>query len=157
MKKTLISGILLGDYRKRGCMQMVGRRKKHIGLKVFLVIIAIIIVAGVVCKEQIKNVIGDKVAEVAVEKLIDEKLNDDSLTYGDVSAKEILDNMDEEDKQTVTDIVKDNMTAENIKTAESYVKSGDTDGLKEYVKETLSEEDKATVTEMYEKYKNTVN
>lgn len=136
---------------------MVGRRKKHIGLKVFLVIIAIIIVAGVVCKEQIKNVIGDKVAEVAVEKLIDEKLNDDSLTYGDVSAKEILDNMDEEDKQTVTDIVKDNMTAENIKTAESYVKSGDTDGLKEYVKETLSEEDKATVTEMYEKYKNTVN
>ena len=113
--------------------------------------------AGVVCKEQIKNVIGDKVAEVAVEKLIDEKLNDDSLTYGDVSAKEILVNMAEEDKQTVTDIVKDNMTAENIKTAESYVKSGDTDGLKEYVKETLSEEDKATDTEMYEKYKNTVN
>lgn len=132
------------------------RRKKHTGLKIFLVIVVVLVAGVFLLKDQIISAVKDKAAEVVVEKLIDEKLNDDSLSYNGVSAKDIIDSMDEADKETITSVITNNMTEENISAVESYVKSGDTAGLKDYVKENLSETDKATVTDLYEKYKDQI-
>ena len=61
--------------------------------------------------------------------------------------------MDEADKETVKDIVENNLSEETISQATDYLKKGDTAGLKEYVKENLSEEEKQEVQDLYQKYK----
>ena len=132
------------------------RRKRHTGFKVFLIIVAVLAVSIFVLKDQIISAVKTKAAEVVVEKLLEEKLSDDSLSYNGVSAKDIMDHMDEADKETITSVITSNMTEENISAVESYVKSGDTAGLKDYVKDNLSETDKATVEDLYEKYKDQI-
>ena len=133
------------------------RRKKHTGLKIFLFIVVICIAGGIVFWKQIKSVTSQKAAEVVVEKLLDSKISSDKAVYGDLSAKDIYNSMDEADKQVVTDIITDHMTTDNIKNVEQYVTAGDTAGLEQYAKDNLSTEETQTIQNMYEKYKDQLN
>lgn len=133
------------------------RRKKHTGLKILLFILVICIVGGIVFWKQIKSVTSQKAAEVVVEKLLDSKISADKAVYGDLTAKDIYNSMDDADKQVVTDIITDHMTADNIKNVEQYVTAGDTAGLEQYAKDNLSTEETQTIQNMYEKYKDQLN
>lgn len=133
------------------------KRKKHTGLKIFLFLVVICIVGGIVSWKQIKSVTSQKAAEVVVEKLLDSKISSDKAVYGNLSAKDIYNSMDDADKQVVTDIITDHMTPENIKNVEQYVTSGDTAGLEQYAKDNLSTEETQTIQNMYEKYKDQLN
>ena len=133
------------------------RRKKHTGLKIFLFIVVICIAGGIVFWKQIKSVTSQKAAEVVVEKLLDSKISSDKAVYGDLSAKDIYNSMDEADKQVVTDIITDHMTPDNIKNVEQYVTAGDSAGLEQYAKDNLSTEETQTIQNMYEKYKDQLN
>ena len=133
------------------------RRKKHTGLKIFLFIVVICIAGGIVFWKQIKSVTSQKAAEVVVEKLLDSKISSDKAVYGDLSAKDIYNSMDEADKQVVTDIITDHMTTDNIKNVEQYVTAGDSAGLEQYAKDNLSTEETQTIQNMYEKYKDQLN
>lgn len=133
------------------------KRKKHTGLKIFLFLVVICIVGGIVFWKQIKSVTSQKAAEVVVEKLLDSKISSDKAVYGNLSAKDIYNSMDDADKQVVTDIITDHMTPENIKNVEQYVTSGDTAGLEQYAKDNLSTEETQTIQNMYEKYKDQLN
>lgn len=130
-----------------------GRKKKHTVRNIVLILLLLCIVGGVVFWQPIKNAASKKAAEVVVEKLLDDKIDSDQAVYGKLSAQDIYDSMDDADKEAVTDIVTDHMSAENIKNVEQYVASGDTAGLKAYVKETLSSEETQVIEDMYEKYK----
>ena len=129
------------------------RRKRHLGLNIFLGMVLIVVLVGFVLKDQITNKVKDKAAEVVVEKLLDEKIGADTAVYGNLTASDIYDSMDEADKETVKDIVENNLSEETISQATDYLKKGDTAGLKEYVKENLSEEEKQEVQDLYQKYK----
>lgn len=129
------------------------RRKRHLGLKIFLGIVLVVVIVGFVMKDQISSGVKDKAAEVVVEKLLDEKIAKDTAVYGDKTASDIYESMDSEDQEAVKSIVEEHLDQETISEATSYLTSGDTAGLKEYVKENLSEEEKQEVQDLYEKYK----
>ena len=66
--------------------------------------------------------------------------------------KEIYESMSEEDKDTVTEIIANNVSIDSVSEVQSYVNSGDTNGLMEYAKENLSEEEVKELTEIMSKY-----
>ena len=73
-----------------------------------------------------------------------------------VNAKEIMDAMDE-DRQVklLDDIITNHMSTETMKEASSYITSGDTAGLKQYAKDTLTASELEQIKELYNKYKST--
>ena len=66
--------------------------------------------------------------------------------------KEIYESMSEEDKDTVTEIIANNVSLDSVSEVQSYVNSGDTNGLMEYAKDNLSEEEVKELTEIMSKY-----
>ena len=66
--------------------------------------------------------------------------------------KEIYESMSEEDKDTGTEIIANNVSIDSVSEVQSYVNSGDTNGLMEYAKENLSEEEVKELTEIMSKY-----
>ena len=76
-------------------------------------------------------------------------------TYAEKSTgktKEIYESMSEEDKDAVTEIIANNVTIESVSEVQSYVNSGDANGLMEYAKDNLSEEEVKELTEIMSKY-----
>ena len=76
-------------------------------------------------------------------------------TYAEKSTgktKEIYESMSEEDKDAVTEIIANNVTIESVSEVKSYVNSGDANGLMEYAKDNLSEEEVKELTEIMSKY-----
>lgn len=76
-------------------------------------------------------------------------------TYAENSTgktKEIYESMSEEDKDTVTEIIANNVSIDSVSEVQSYVNSGDTNGLMEYAKDNLSEEEVKELTEIMSKY-----
>ena len=67
-------------------------------------------------------------------------------------AKEIYDTMSEEDKDTVTEIIANNVSLDSISEVQSYVNSEDASGLMEYAEENLSEEEIKELTDIMSKY-----
>ena len=66
--------------------------------------------------------------------------------------KEIYESMSEEDKDTVTEIIANNVSIDSVSEVQSYVNSGDANGLMEYAKDNLSEEEVKELTEIMSKY-----
>ena len=126
---------------------MTNERNNHKVLIVISGIVIVVLIAGFVGRNQIKGYVKEKAAVAIVEKLLDEKIANDKKISGRLNAKEIYDSMDEKDKQRVMDIITGNMTDENVKQVSSYITSGDMSGLKQYVKGSLSSEDKADSSE----------
>lgn len=119
---------------------------------VFLIAaIVIILIAYFVALPKIKS----KAADVVAEKLIESQIASDAQSATGVDAREILDAMDEQDKETVNDIITNHMSAETMKEASSYITSGDTAGLKQYAKDTLTASELEQIRELYNKYKGT--
>ncbi|RHV63062.1 MULTISPECIES: hypothetical protein [Clostridia] len=119
---------------------------------VFLIAaIVIILIAYFVALPKIKS----KAADVVAEKLMESQIASDAQAATGVDAREILDAMDEQDKETVNDIITNHMSAETMKEASSYITSGDTAGLKQYAKDTLTASELEQIKELYNKYKGT--
>jgi hypothetical protein len=85
------------------------RRKRHTGWKIFLCIVAVCLIGAVIFWPQIKKTTTKKAAEVVVEKMLDNKISSDKADYGKMTAKDIYNSMDTEDKQKVTDIITNHM------------------------------------------------
>ena len=66
--------------------------------------------------------------------------------------KEIYESMSEEDKDAVTEIIANNVSIDSVSEVQSYVNSGDANGLMEYAKDNLSEEEVKELTEIMSKY-----
>ncbi|WP_029324569.1 hypothetical protein [Butyrivibrio sp. AE3004] len=93
-------------------------------------------------KEVIKSV-AKKVVDKAVEQYAGESSSE---------VREMIDSVAEEDKDRITDIIVDNITIEDIPDVEAYISNKDVDGLKDYAKEKLTEEDYSELTGILEKY-----
>ena len=120
---------------------------------VFLIAaIVIILIAYFVALPKIKS----KAADVVAEKLMESQIASDAQAATGADAREILDAMDEQDKETVNDIITNHMSAETMKEASSYITSGDTAGLKQYAKDTLTASELEQIKELYNKYKGTL-
>ena len=87
-----------------------------------------------------------------IKKAIVSEAVDQYIEKSDGKVKEIAESMTEEDKDTVTEIIANNVELEDIPEVQSYISSGDTEGLMKYAKENLSEDEQAQLAELMLKY-----
>lgn len=121
---------------------------------VFLIAIVIILLVGYfVALPKIKT----KAAGVVAEKLLESQITSDTSAIAGVNAQEILDAMNDTDRATVDQIITNHMSADTMKEASSYITSGDTAGLKQFAKDTLTASELEQIKELYNKYKGQVS
>lgn len=121
---------------------------------VFLFAIVIILLVGYfVALPKIKT----KATGVVAEKLLESQITSDTSAIAGVNAQEILDAMSDTDRATVDQIITNHMSADTMKEASSYITSGDTAGLKQYAKDTLTASELEQIKELYNKYKGQVS
>ena len=121
---------------------------------VFLFAIVIILLVGYfVALPKIKT----KAAGVIAEKLLESQITSDTSAIAGVNAQEILDAMSDTDRATVDQIITNHMSADTMKEASSYITSGDTAGLKQFAKDTLTASELEQIKELYNKYKGQVS
>ena len=97
------------------------------------------------------------VAGVVAEKLLESQITSDTSAIAGVNAQEILDVMNDTDRATVDQIITNHMSADTMKEASSYITSGDTAGLKQFAKDTLTASELEQIKELYNKYKGQVS
>ena len=121
---------------------------------VFLIAIVIILLVGYfVALPKIKT----RAAGVVAEKLLESQITSDTSAIAGVNAQEILDAMSDTDRATVDQIITNHMSADTMKEASSYITSGDTAGLKQYAKDTLTASELEQIKELYNKYKGQIS
>ena len=121
---------------------------------VFLFAIVIILLASYfVALPKIKT----KATGIVAEKLLESQITSDTSAIAGVNAQEILDAMSDTDRATVDQIITNHMSADTMKEASSYITSGDTAGLKQYAKDTLTASELEQIKELYNKYKGQVS
>lgn len=101
--------------------------------------------------------IETKAAGVVAEKLLESQITSDTSAIAGVNAQEILDAMNDTDRATVDQIITNHMSADTMKEASSYITSGDTAGLKQFAKDTLTASELEQIKELYNKYKGQVS
>lgn len=140
------------------------RRKKRSGRgTVFLLVLIIIVGLAILLalgkdylfdgmKNKVKDIISEQVTEKALENIFRE-LDDSEAAE---KAKEIINTMGEEDKEELKNIVGKYANKETVSEVIEMIGSGTESSLeqaKEYLEETVSEEDIQKLQELYEKYK----
>ena len=121
---------------------------------VFLVaIVIILLVSYFVALPKIKT----KATGIVAEKLLESQITSDTSAIAGVNAQEILDAMSDTDRATVDQIITNHMSADTMKEASSYITSGDTAGLKQFAKDTLTASELEQIKELYNKYKGQVS
>lgn len=116
-------------------------------------IVIILLVSYFVALPKIKT----KAVGVVAEKLLESQITSDTSAIAGVNAQEILDAMNDTDRATVDQIITNHMSADTMKEASSYITSGDTAGLKQYAKDTLTASELEQIKELYNKYKGQVS
>ena len=101
--------------------------------------------------------IETKAAGVVAEKLLESQITSDTSAIAGVNAQEILDAMNDTDRATVDQIITNHMSADTMKEASSYITSGDTAGMKQFAKDTLTASELEQIKELYNKYKGQVS
>ena len=116
-------------------------------------IVIILLVSYFVALPKIKT----KATGIVAEKLLESQITSDTSAIAGVNAQEILDAMSDTDRATVDQIITNRMSADTMKEASSYITSGDTAGLKQYAKDTLTASELEQIKELYNKYKGQVS
>ena len=98
-----------------------------------------------------------KATGIVAEKLLESQITSDTSAIAGVNAQEILDAMSDTDRATVDQIITNHMSADAMKEASSYITSGDTAGLKQFAKDTLTASELEQIKELYNKYKGQVS
>ena len=130
--------------------------------KSFLITLAIILVIGIIFIFSRKSIMADVESTAAateqnksshpIKKAAVEKAMDAYIDNSDGTAKEIVESMSEEDKDTVTEIIANNVSLGTIPDVTNYISNGDADALLDYAQENFSDEEIAELTEIMKKY-----
>lgn len=116
-------------------------------------IVIILLVSYFVALPKIKT----KATGIVAEKLLESQITSDTSAIAGVNAQEILDAMNDTDRATVDQIITNHMSADTMKEASSYITSGDTAGLKQFAKDTLTASELEQIKELYNKYKGQIS
>lgn len=145
-----------------------GRKKKKKGAgTIILLLLVIVLCSGVLIglvsgkfQGGLKSVVAKKVTEQVMEQAIQEALERSGDSQAEAKAKEIVDSMDETDKEEAAAIVEKYADGETLSDLADIVGNGINsdfvDQVKEYLQENVSEEDIRKLQELYQKYEGTV-
>lgn len=113
-------------------------------IAVGIVILLLINYAFPYIKSKTKQVAADKAVDVIID-------NADKVSGGNEQVQEILENLSDEDKEKVSEILENHMDQETISEVMEYVKEGDQESLLKYAAENLTLEEMTELMEIYDK------
>lgn len=143
---------------------MSRRRKKKKGLipVIFLgLLIGVCIVVGVSyasgsLTKTVKHAVTKKVSETVMEQAVKQALESTGDTQAVEKAQEIVDNMDEGDKQKAEEIIERYADSDTLSDVMEIVGDGvnseSLSEVKQYLQDNVSEQDQAELKELYQKY-----
>ena len=111
------------------------------------VVLLFINVALPMLKDSVKHAAAEKTVDMITE-------NADKIAGDNPQVAEVLENMSDEDKEVVTEIIENHMDADSVAEVTGYVTDGDKEALMKYAVENLSPEEIAQLAELYGKYSN---
>ena len=128
-------------------------KKKGSGMaKVLIIAIIIIAIVGILFKFFVYDNLKEKAIDKVSENLIEQVLQKDGLPVDSQRVKQIIDSVSEEDKQKVEKIFNEEFGVTSIPKITEYVTNRDINGLKEYAKEKLSDDQLTELYQIYRKY-----
>lgn len=138
------------------------RRKKGYGKIVFLSLVIIACVAIIIglangaLTNTVKSAVKEKVTHEVMEQAVQKALESNGDPEAEQKAKEIVDNMENTDKQKAEAIIEKYADSDTLSDCMEIVSDGvDEESLeqvKEYLEGTVSAEDQAQLEELYRKY-----
>lgn len=134
-------------------MARVKDKKKGSGMaKVLIIAIIIIAIVGILFKFFVYDNLKEKAIDKVSENLIEQVLQKDGLPVDSQRVKQIIDSVSEEDKQKIEKIFNEEFGVTSIPKITEYVTNRDINGLKEYAKEKLSDDQLTELYQIYRKY-----
>lgn len=131
------------------------KRKRHV---VLLVVTGMLMAGAVVLfaeRDAIEEQIKGKAAREIGKKIFEEQLEKTVNVGGQkVNVSEVVDHMDQEDVEQLTNIAEKYISPENLKQAADMAANGDVEGIAGLAKEQVSDADRAQLLALYEKYRN---
>lgn len=150
------------DQFERENMSRSRKKKKGTGTIVFLclvIVICVVVLVGLfkgTLGDGIKHVVVEKAAEQIMEQSVQKALENADDPQAAAKAKEIVNNMDETDKQQAEEIIEKYADTGTISDCMDIISDGVTEEsvaeVKEYLQESVSAEDMQKLQELYEKY-----
>ncbi|MCI9525450.1 MAG: hypothetical protein HFH37_00830 [Lachnospiraceae bacterium] len=131
------------------------KRKRHV---VLLAVTGMLMAGAVVLfaeRDAIEEQIKGKAAREIGKKIFEEQLEKTVNVGGQkVNVSEVVDHMDQEDVEQLTNIAEKYISPENLKQAADMAANGDVEGIAGLAKEQVSDADRAQLLALYEKYRN---
>lgn len=112
-----------------------------------LIILTSVLLIFLVLSLVVQIIIIPKIKHEATELLIEQFIENDA------SASNILEQMDQQDLDTIEEIIDSSISSSDLSTISEYVVNRDIESIKKYAKSKLSESNKQKIMELYEKYK----
>lgn len=133
------------------------RKKRHAGLLMFTAFLAVAAVVLFAGRDMIVKKVKTKVATEVGKKMLEEQIGK-SINVGgqEIDVSEIVNQMEEQDVEKVTEIAEKYISKDNIKQAADMAASGDVEGLRGLAEGQITEEDKNELQELYNKYKDQI-
>lgn len=133
------------------------RKKRHTGLLMFTAFLAVAAVVLFAGRDMIVKKVKTKVATEVGKKMLEEQIGK-SINVGgqEIDVSEIVNQMEEQDVEKVTEIAEKYISKDNIKQAADMAASGDVEGLRGLAEGQITEEDKNELQELYNKYKDQI-
>lgn len=138
------------------------KKKKGIGtvvLLLFVIAVCVITLIGLTqgsLMDGVKTAVNKKVTEKVMEQAIQKTLESSGDPQAAAKAKEIIDSIDEADKQEVEEIIGKYTDSDTLSDVMSIMGNGinheSLEQVAEYMQESISEEDKQSLQELLNKY-----
>ncbi len=143
------------------------KKKKGVGMIIFLSLVIIVCVAVIIGIVRdtfaggIRSMVAEKVTEQVMEQTFRKALESTGDPQAAAKAKEIVENMDESDKQAATAMIEKYADSDTISDVMDIVGDGINSEsiaqVEEYLQNSVSEEDIDKLQDLYEKYKDKIN
>lgn len=145
-----------------------GRKKKKKGIGTIIMLLLVIVVCVIVLiglvggsfKDGIQSAVAGKVAEQFMEQAIRKALESSGDPEAAAKAKEFVDSIDEADKKAAEEIIgkyaNQDTVSDLIDIAGDGINSESVEQIKDYLRDSMSEDDIRKLQELYKKYEEKV-
>lgn len=133
-------------------MSRADKRKGSGMAKVLIIVLVVLLVLGVAGKFLIYDKIKEKAVNKVSEKVIEQMLENTGSVATREKVEEILNNISDVDRAKVEEIVGNQFGISDVPKITEYINNSDVNGLKEYAKKKLSNDQISELYGIYQKY-----